>query len=127
MPILPPRKATPRGARNSWAHTRLARVARPAHLRHPASSLRGQRDPRLAKVSKREERRKKRETHARESEELTISPKRRYPSTLGIDFRKLGPEALRTYVNRYRLDAAPDAPDSELAKVVAKHLSLIHI
>merc|ERR1719456_1044811 len=46
----------------------------------------------------------------------------RYPSTLGIDFRKLGPEALRTYVNRYRLDAAPDAPDSELAKVVAKHL-----
>ena len=45
----------------------------------------------------------------------------RYPSTLGIDFRKLGPEALRTYVNRYRLDAAPDAPDSELAKVVAKH------
>ena len=49
------------------------------------------------------------------------STQRRYPSTLGIDFRKLGPEALRTYVNRYRLDAAPDAPDSELAKVVAKH------
>ena len=24
-------------------------------------------------------------------------------------------------MNRYRLDAAPDAPDSELAKVVAKH------
>ena len=52
---------------------------------------------------------------------VTEATQRRYPSTLGIDFRKLGPEALRTYVNRYRLDAAPDAPDSELAKVVAKH------
>lgn len=46
---------------------------------------------------------------------------RRYPSNLGVDFRKLSPEALRTYVNRYRLDAAPDAPDSELAKIVSKH------
>ena len=51
----------------------------------------------------------------------------RYPRELGVDFRKLSSEALRTYVNRYRLEVATDTSDAELAATAARHFDSIPV
>mmetsp|Transcript_22981 Transcript_22981/g.82029 ORF Transcript_22981/g.82029 Transcript_22981/m.82029 type:complete len:223 (+) Transcript_22981:139-807(+) len=45
----------------------------------------------------------------------------KYPKGIRVDFRKLGLEALRTYVARYELDVATDASQADLATTVARH------
>lgn len=52
---------------------------------------------------------------------------RRFPRGCGVDFRKLGLEALRTYINRYRLAVRSDANEAELAAAVARHFEAVPV